>query len=291
MPDTPKDYLVASDNADDYAQSRIEALDQQAHEDIDDLITSDAQRDAELWQELEVNPALTIDDYDGADPDDRDLKWTLGVAGLSAAASTQFFLDQREDTIIKPLAYREQVVGTLTLSTAALVTAGKRGVEVAVTAVEPARFAALQAKYIRDLSFLAEMGNVELYNTLLEYKAIRPIEQVIASQTQYVARMTRYRPGTPQFKEAVNALIDTNSTRNLTNQSRRAVEGAYSYREADGDSNTLMVWIGEGGPKTCSYCYDRFGEIQSYAAWESEGLPGSDVCAGGDACRCHLAAA
>ncbi len=278
MPNTAKDFLRASDNADAYAASLIEGIEQKAHEDIDRLFSEIPTRDVELWTELGVDPVPVVQDYGAVPVDERGLDWVEGLAGLSAASGTQFFLDNRETTIIKPVAYREQVVGTLVLTQAELVKAGKRGVDVVV---DVERFAVLQAKYVDELSFLAEMDNIQLHRTLRELNALRPIEQEIAAQSGYVSRMTRYRAGSPQWTAEVNSLINSQATGQLKWANRRAVESLYSFREADGDLGTLMVWIGESS-KPCPYCAALFGEVDTYGNWIDRGLPGADICEGGD---------
>jgi len=281
-------YIKAHDNANDYADDLIAKLEPKALVDIDGLMRGDDARDEELWTELGINSELSIADYEVDPREDRDLEWTLGLAGLSAASSTQFFLDNREETIIKPVAYREQVLSGFVLTQAQLVQAGKRS----VTIVSEARYVALQSRFIDELSFLREMRSVELYETLLDYGAMRPADQLIADQVGYVSRMTRYQPGSTQFKEEVSRLIDRNSTRVLKGQNRRAVEGVSAFREADGDLDTLMVWIVEGGKGTCDYCLDMAGTVATYREFLDEiGTPGSDICKGGDLCRCHLGSA
>ncbi len=280
-----EDFITASDTAVEYSDNQIAKLEQQALEDIDGHFRG-YDRDVDLWQELGVPPELTIKDYEIEDIDDRDLEWALGLAGIGAASSTQFLLDNRDETIIKPVAYREQVLAGFALSRSQLIQAGKRS----VTIVTEAKYVALQTRYVKDLAFLAEMDSVTLYNTLLEYDAILPADKLIANQMGYVSRMTNYQPGSPQWKEAVSNLIDVNSKGNLNQMNRRAVQQVYTYRETDGDFNTELVWIVEGGPNTCQYCLDRAGEIMTYREWIDQGLPGSDVCAGGDRCRCQLAA-
>lgn len=287
MPDKITKYLEANDNADDYTEKLLEDLDQTRLEDIDDLLNNSENRDAELWEYLgEEDTEATVVDFEATEPDDRDLSWVVGLAGLATSASLQFFLDNREETLIKPLAYREQVLSPFQMSRKELILAGKRTAE--IQAVE--RFQALQTKFLNEVSFLRDMSNVELYDALRDYGALRPYEQTVSRATGYVSRMTTYRPGSPEFKGAVNQLIDADSKRAITGMNRRSVERIYTYREADGDLNRMMIWIGEPGPHNCPYCPQFFGEEDTYGNWIERGLPG-DVCAGLDYCRCHLAAA
>ncbi len=286
MSDTIKDFIESSDNANDYNDSRTVLLEQQALEDIDNLFTSNLERDDELWSLLEVDNQTVVADYSAIEIDDRDLNWTLGLAGISAAATTQFFLDNRQQTIINPVAYREQVLEGFSLSRGQLVIAGKRGVELSQTA----GFQALRADVLNELSFLKDMSNSELYNALLERNALRSFDDVLADQMQYVSRMTNLPPNSPQFNEAVADLVSSDSKRGIQQMNRRAVERIHTEREADGSLKTLLVWITEGGPTTCSYCLDRGGEVRTYGQWIESGLPGAEVCKGGDRCRCQLAA-
>ncbi|MCP4604501.1 MAG: hypothetical protein GY847_28930 [Proteobacteria bacterium] len=285
MTDIIANYIKASDNADDYADFLLEQIEQQVVEDVDELFTDAASRDAELWLEMDVNPELTVKDYDTVDNESRDIDWAIGLAGIAAAATTETFIRRREETIIKPLAYRMQALDSFSLTRAQLIEAGKRGTEI----VEMAHYSRLQAKWMNELSFLKEMGNKELYTALGEYGALRPAEQVIIDSVDYVSRMTSHRPGSVQFKEATANLIDANSKRAMQGMNRRSVERIYSYREANSDLNTMMVWVGERGGRNCEYCLARFGQIATYNEWIEMGLPGTDVCKGGDRCRCHLA--
>ncbi len=280
-------YIKANDNAGDYSDALIVNLESLAHQDIDRMFTDASVRDADLWAEFDTDSDTVMVDYESVPDDQRDIGWALGLAGLSASATTQFFLDNREETIIKPVAYREQALGAFTLTTSQLVQAGKRGAEF----VSEARFFQLRAQYLDDLSFLKTMDNVELYNTLIDYGAMQPADKMITAHMDYVSRMTNHRPGSPQFKAAVNDLIDRNSTRALKGMNRQAVQSIYSYREAGGDMATLMVWIGEGGKRTCEFCLANFGVVKPYGQWVEDGMPGMDVCAGGSLCRCVLSAA
>ena len=190
------DYIRASDSANDFADAEIEKLEQPALEEIDYLMTNPDGRDAEFWDSLGVDEELTLDDYDAVDDDDRDLDWVLGMAGLSAAATTQFFLDSRDKTIIRPLAYREQEVGELIITRTELLRAARRGFDIEGTAT----FAKLQKQFIDELGFIKQLDNRELYTLLQEAGAIQPIDKMIASNAGYVSRMTNYRPGSPQLR-------------------------------------------------------------------------------------------
>ncbi len=286
MPDKSRQFIVASDNATEYSDDQVEKLAQQRLEDIDNLMNSDEDRDEELWDEIGVDSELVVKDYEKVEEDERDLEWALGLAGIAVASQTQFFLDNREQTLFKPLAYREQLMHGFNLTPAQMKLAGKRGVEY----ISDTKFKSLQAKWLNQTSFLKEMSNTELYNALVEAGAMRPSSQMITDSMQYVSRLTSYKPGSPQFKAALNDLIAKDSKRAVVSMNRRSVERIYTARQIDGDDSTRMAWIVEGGPNTCSECIVRAGQILTYAQWESAGLPGEEVCLGGGRCRCHLEA-
>lgn len=282
---TAEDFLAASDNANDYGDKTIDDLRQKALEDIDELFVDENVRDVDVWQRYDAPTELSIKDFDSVDEDDRDLDWIEGVAGISAAALTQFFLSNREETLIKPLAYREQVVGGLSISRTELLKASKRGFDIA----GPSNFVAIQAERLQELQYIRAMSDVELYDVLIDLRAMRPPDKIIADSVGYVSRMTNYKPGSPQFNEAVSDLINTDSTRALKSMNRRSVESMYSYREANGNLDTLMVWVVEASPRTCSYCLSLGGTVATYQEFiENIGLPGADICKGGDLCNCHL---
>ena len=283
---TPGEIIAANDNASDYADAQMEAFSQRAAEDIDYLMREEEGRDLELWTLLSVSEVATLADYDRATREERDLDWTEGLGGLGAASTTQVFLDNRDETIVKPVAYREQVIGSLVVTATALKTAAKRSIDY----LPIAKFEPLQAAYIEEFAFLSELSNAELYTVLVENGAMRPVDKLIADQMGYVSRMTDLRPGDPRFAEEVAGLINQNSTTNIASMNRRAVEQIHAQREINGDVNTEMVWIVEGGASTCSYCLARAGMVKSYKEWQLVGMPGAETCKGGDRCRCHLAA-
>jgi len=284
MADIVTEYIQANDNANEYSNKLLKEIQPQALEDIDDLIISDENRDVELWDEFEVDPGLVSADYDDTEVEDRDLDWVIGLAGLSAAASVQFFLDNREDLIINPSAYRLQKMDRFSMTREQLVRAGKR--EVLTVPLET--YERLQANFVAEFSSLKNVGNKELYNILTETKALRPIEKHVADSMSYVSRMTNYPKGSPQFKGAVADLVNTETKQGLMGMNRRSVDMLNTVQKSGGDIKTLMVWILDPSSKHCQYCPEWAGEVRTLEEWESDGLPGAEVCAGGDKCNCHL---
>ncbi len=272
--DKPQQFIRASDNANDYSEKQAKSLEQAALEDLDDLYNKEANRDVELWTTLGVEPSLIVDDYEK--DDERDLNWALGLAGITAAALVQFGTENQRELIAKPVAYREQALAGLVLTRAELVTAGKR----LVKTVSDAHYFKLQAKFLNDLAFLGEYTNAQLYSALTELGAMQTVDQLIAQNMDYIARMTPYPKGSPQFKTALNDLIARDSSKGVRQMNRRAVQRIYTTREIGGDISTFMVWIAEGA-HPCGACTPRAGEVDTMENWILRGLPGAEVCDGG----------
>jgi hypothetical protein len=284
MTDRIKQYIEANDNASDYADHLADQLEPHSHEDIDYLMSEELDRDEELWDELGVNTKLVLKDYLTVPVPERGLDWTLGLAGISAASTIQFFTENRDDLLIKPIAYREQVMGRFNLTRDELVVAGRREIPTEqVMAFEP-----LQQEYVDNLAFLATMTNKDLFLTLSDYEAMRTAEQSISYHVANVSRMASYPVDTPQLMEATAGLVSTSAGIRQKELSRKAISGVAIFREATKGLRTLMAWIVERDKKTCAYCPKNAGEIDTYENWIKRGLPGAGICAGGDRCRCQL---
>jgi hypothetical protein len=290
-------FVAANDNANDYADNLMDGLRQAAREDIDALLRETTGRDEELFEEFGVEPDLNVDDYDGTPGDQRDLDWSLGLSGLFAAALYQFVLDRRDDTIIKPLAYRAQAMGGFDLSRSDLVTAGKRDAEL----LPATPFDKIGSGYLTEFAFLKEPSNAELYGQLVEVEALAPVDKEIAAAQGYVARMSEYPPGSARAKGGLADVVEWQSGSGLKQIQRRATEQLNALREVGAltvtgialnlaASNKPMAWIAEGGKSICEYCKARAGDIRTYSQWLADGVPGAEVCAGGNRCRCHLMA-
>lgn len=287
MTDTIDAYVKATDEATDYTTTQLAKAYPDALEEIDELFRGVENRDPELWAEMDVDAELTIDEFE--EDEDRNIDWVIGLASMSAAATTQFYLDSADELIWKPLAYKEQMLEGFSLTEKQMIAAGRRGsVKYADELVT--EFKTIQERFLTELNFLRELDPAELYRTLSAYDAMIPLDKMKADAAGYISRMTGYRPGSTQWKEAVSQVVDHNSKRVLSGMTRRSVERIYSYREADGLGSALMVWVGEGGKNTCMFCVDNFGVIKTYDQWIVDGMPGADVCAGGDLCKCSLAA-
>ena len=284
MPSKITQYVAASDEAGEYAQQQLDDIQEQAREDIDRLMLENAARDDELWDELEVDNELVVADYEDVVAQERDINWSLGLAGLSAAATVQFFTDNRTQLLTNPLAYRAQLLSPFKLTRAELIQAGKRQVE----PITIGRYKTLQAQYVNEFAAIQSLSNKELYVLLQENGSLLPMDKYISNQMGYVSRMTNYPSGSPQFKEAVANLTNANSKSALMSMNRRSVETMSMLRESEGDYNTEMCWILDPNSKHCPYCPSRAGDIKTLAEWIEDGLPGAEVCQGGDRCSCHL---
>jgi hypothetical protein len=284
MADPVSEFVAWSDNAGEYADEQIVNLKQTALEDIDDLMNSPENRDVDLWGSFEVDEDLVVSDYEDAEPKTRDLNWVMGLGALAAASGIQFFLDNRDTTIIRPAAYRVQVMEPFSLNRRQLVTAGRRD----VLRVSISRYQELQERVVREFNFLKNMNNSVLYSELQKIGALQSFDKYTADAVGYVSRMTNHPPGSPQFKEAVADLVNMESTGAQQRMNRRSIEALSVDRQTDGNENALMCWVLDPTSNHCPYCPANAGEVMTLAQWREVGLPGSDTCKGGDRCNCHL---
>lgn len=284
MPDIISQYIANSDNANEYAEEQVKKVKARALEEIDRLLGDTDGRDTELWSSFEIDADQTTAEYDEQEPEQRDLNWTMGLSALSAAAGIQFFLDNREPLIILPAAYRAQVMDPFNLTREQLQSAARR--EVTRFTIEG--YQTLQSKYLREFDFLKTMSNADLYGQLQDIKALQSFDKYVADSVGYVSRMTNYPPGSPQFKEALADLTNMQATSAQQRMNRRSVEALSVERQTGGDERILMCWVLDPTSSHCTYCPERAGEIMTYGEWVDFGLPGADVCRGGDRCNCHL---
>jgi hypothetical protein len=283
MPTEIEQFLAASDNATDYSDSLIDGLEQDALEDIDELFTSEEMRDVDLWETLGVPPDVVVEDYEIIETEARDLDWSEGLAGISVAAMTQYFLDNREKTLLDPVAYRLQVTDEYQLEQNDLKQAGKR-----LVTVDPRPgFVTIKPRYHAIVAEFLGMSNTELYQSLLDARAILNPARAIANSMGYAGRALYYATGSPQFKGEISGLV-RHSTIELTGLNRQATSQLHSMIRTGGKLDTLMTWIAEGGGKICEYCANLGGDTRTYGQWLERGLPGAAVCKGGDRCRCQL---
>lgn len=286
MPDVVAQFVAASDNANEYADDRRKKIKPQALEDIDALLSSVEDRDDEFWESVGVDSELTVSDFDSVPINDRNIDWSLDFSGIVAAAGLQFFLDNREELILKPAAYRMQVVEPFNLTREQLQRAGRRE----ILRIPLEGYKALQARYMNEFQALRAMKNAELFTELQSIGALQPFDKYVADSMGYVSRMTTHPPGSPQFKEAVADLVNLQSDSAQMSMNRRSVEALSVERQTSGELNMFLCWVLDPSSKHCDYCPARAGEIRTYAEWIETGLPGADVCRGGDRCNCHLVA-
>jgi hypothetical protein len=283
-----REFSRAFDNSIEYAIALLSENENEFAEDIDELYLEPESRDEFIWDLFAAGQVKKVPaDFDTIDRADRDLEWTLGLSALAAASLLQTFLEHRDTTIIKPAAYRTQVLSGFDLTRESMIQVAKRGYDVAGTDV----FKALQSKYINQYAFLKKMDNVDLYDLLQKYHALKSPDKLISDATAYVTRMTNYASGSVQYKGAISNLVSTSSSRGISAMSRAATRQIHIEEElikSSGEADPLMIWLVDGGPNSCGFCLDRSGHIQRYSQWLVDGLPGSDVCAGGDLCNCGL---
>jgi hypothetical protein len=286
MADSVSEFVAWSDNANEYADDLREKLKQRALEDIDNLMSDAGERDVDLWGSFDIDDDQVVSDYDGVAPQNRDLNWSLGLSAIAAASGIQFFLDSRDDMIIWPSAYRAQVMNPFNLTRDQLVRAGKRD----VLRVTIDGYQKLQNQFVTQFSTLRNMSSSQLYFELQNIGGLQSFDKYVSDSMGYVSRMTSYPPGSPQFKSSVADLVNMQSTSAQQRMNRRSIESISVERQIDGNYDTLLCWVLDPTSSHCPYCPPRAGEVRTFAEWITEGLPGADVCKGGDRCNCHLVA-
>lgn len=137
---------------------------------------------------------------------------------------------------------------------------------------------------------LADLKNLSLgeLNALLDHYGIQPYWGALQTQAMgYVSRMTEYRPGSEEWREAVANLLDRDSSRGALGMNRRIAQAWSSLDAIDGDVNKTMIWLTENDEDVCDPCEERGGVEMTWAEWQIAGPPGT-VCLGGSYCRCDL---
>jgi hypothetical protein len=140
------------------------------------------------------------------------------------------------------------------------------------------------------LDGLKKLSLTELQNLLEYYGVQAPWGTLVTRNQDYVTRMTEYRPGSPQWQAAVDALLDRESKRGALSMNRRVAQTWSSLDSIDGNVNQEMIWLTEGvvDEDVCENCEANAGKIKTWAQWQVDGPPGAAVCLGGDYCRCDL---
>lgn len=272
-------YISDNDKTNDYTSHLSKLAYNTALEDIDDLMHTPENRDIELWTELEVNLEDTVADFENVEEENRNLEWSTGLAAIAAASTLQFVLSRRDFS--KAADYKVSLMSKHNLTSTQLVSAGKR----LVTADD---YDKVYTRINRTYPNLRGVSDTELYRELRSIGAIRPFDDHITDSVSYVTRMTDYPSGSPQFKAAVNDLIDSSSKRGVSSMNQRSVARLIMFSEAEGDVDTLMMWMLDASASHCDFCPPNAGVVQSLEAWLSQGLPGAATCEGGDRCKCLL---
>ena len=285
MPDPIAEYIAASDNASDYADAQAKKLEQRALEDIDDLTRNPERRDTEFWAAFDVNEQLTVADYEAEPVLERGPEWSLGLAGIYGASRSQFVMDNREALIIKPAAYRQQVMSRFSLTHEQLVAAGKRGFPIENNPY----FEEIQLESYESVEDLRGLNNTDLYTELLTLGAVRDSGQVIVTETARTSYMLSYPPESIAWQNAASSVVNTEATKEVTSMTRRSLAAVYAVKIKNILTSPLVVWIIEGGKNTCGNCLNYAGQVHTYEEWANiYGLPGAEVCRGLDRCRCNL---
>ena len=139
-----------------------------------------------------------------------------------------------------------------------------------------------------ELGELNELDPGELSRLLKRFGITQPWPQMRASTAGYVQRMSQIPPGSDAFLEEIERLLDSESKRGALSMTRRAYRELSTIDALEGETESELIWISDGGEGTCTRCNARGGEIGTIQQHAAKGLPGPMTCAGGDLCRCTL---
>lgn len=137
-----------------------------------------------------------------------------------------------------------------------------------------------------ELADMKDMSNAELLKMLNYYGITEPYNMLQTQSMEYVRRMMPLRSD-EDINRAYSELIN-NERRQLLGVSRRVAQQWSTLDAIQGNMYQELIWIAEDDEATCDSCAPRSGEIATWAEWKQRGMPGSEVCRGGNYCRCDL---
>lgn len=142
-----------------------------------------------------------------------------------------------------------------------------------------------QAK-LPTLAEMKDMSNADLLRTLNHYGITEPYNMLQMQSMDYVRRMMPLKTS-EDINRAYSQLIN-NERRQLLGVTRRVSQQWSTLDAIQGNIQQELIWIAEDDEATCDACAPRSGEIETWIGWRQRGMPGSEVCQGGNYCRCDL---
>ena len=127
--------------------------------------------------------------------------------------------------------------------------------------------------------------DVDKMSRLLGKYGFPPPDEMVEQQQEFLARFN-ITPDSPQYAAEMERLGSSQSGKVLLSTSRRTQEQYQSLSSVDGNVNTNMVRMEEGGENPpCSLCEPLDGLEMTLAEFYSTGQgPGGSTCEGGDFC-------
>lgn len=296
---TAQDLIDAEEREQARIDLFVENTEQEALEEIDELLHNEAGRDAEIFALVGADPEVTVDEYEEVPVDERDFNWLAGLSALAVASRLQVFASKRKQ-IMGLFSARSKNIGGLDLGRSDLVRAAKQGItkggirkakeflQAAGDTLPITPGAVAAAGRVPSVAQLGKLTDAELLATLEEFGVLAPWNTMQSQAAAYVTRMTELQPGSVQFQAAVNNLISSESRRGLLGMTRRATQQYTTLLDTQGDPSKKLIWVSENDDSTCDPCRGNAGEIHTFEEWQSIGMPGAATCEGGDYCRCDL---
>ena len=118
----------------------VDRLEQEALEEIDNLLHNEEPRDSEIFALMGADPEITIDEYEQVPVEDRDPNWVAGVAAMSRACTLQV-LANHQDQLVDLLSKREDALAGADMPHGELKKAALDGIKKQAIAEEKERLA------------------------------------------------------------------------------------------------------------------------------------------------------
>lgn len=156
------------------------------------------------------------------------------------------------------------------------------------------------AEVLPNAGQMRNMSKGQLWRRLRQHKVLRPWDDYVEGQAQYLERISKFPPAGKRskvqqqlFDEELDRLTDLSSRKNLRMMTKTVSRRFNTAEAIDGDLEQLLIRVTDteivnGQPTTCGPCFELAGATGNYAFHVGIGLPGVDSCQGGDECNCEL---
>lgn len=93
---TAEDLIRAEEKEQARIDMFVESIEQDALEEIDNLLHNEAGRDPEIFALVGADPEVTIDEYEEIPVEERDINWLVGLSAMVVGCRLQVFATHRK---------------------------------------------------------------------------------------------------------------------------------------------------------------------------------------------------